>query len=109
VPLPAEVWLETRMRADLRWIGGDPSQRYRARIEATREFSVLEHIVVPYANAEAFYDTRYSAWTRSLYNAGVEVTLGPHFRYEIYVSRLNDRLPAQESVSALGLVAKWYY
>lgn len=109
-PLPAEVWVEARLRADLRWIGGDPSQRYRLRVEATRAFTVREHIVVPYANAEAFYDTRHSGWARSLYNAGVEVTLGPHFRYEIYLSRQNDRLPAPpESLNALGLVLKWYY
>ena len=38
-PLPAEVWLEAGVRADLRWIGGDYSTRYRFRVEATREFT----------------------------------------------------------------------
>jgi hypothetical protein len=108
-PLPAEVWLEARARADLRWIDGDYSQRYRFRVEATREFTVLEHTVVPYANAEGFYDTRYDGWARALYQAGVEVTVDEHFRFEVYLARQADRLPKKEDLNALGLVAKWYY
>ena len=46
-PLPAEVWLEGRVRADLRWIGGDYSTRYPFRVEATREFTLFNHTVVP--------------------------------------------------------------
>ena len=62
--LPAEIFLELRTRADLRWIGGDYSTRYRLRLEATREFTVISNSVVPYLNCEAFYDTRYSGWAR---------------------------------------------
>jgi hypothetical protein len=45
-PLPAAVWVEGRARADLRWIGGEYSTRYRWRLEATREFVVFNHSVV---------------------------------------------------------------
>jgi hypothetical protein len=48
VPLPGGVWLENRARVDLRWIGGEYSTRYRLRVEATREFSVAGHAIVPY-------------------------------------------------------------
>ena len=44
-----------------------------------------------------------------LYQPGVEITLDPHFRLELYLARQNDRLPKRESLNALGLVAKWYY
>ena len=108
-PLPSEVWLEARARADLRWIGDDYSTRYRFRLEATREFAVLEHTVVPYANVEWFYDTRYDSWARTLYQAGTEITVNKHFRYEIYLARQNDRRPSEETLDALGLVAKWYF
>jgi hypothetical protein len=108
-PLPAEVWLEGRVRTDLRWIGGDYSTRYRFRGEATREFTVLNHTVVPYFNVEWFYDTRYDGWARTLYQLGTEVTLNPHFRYEIYVARQTDRLPSASNTNAFGVVAKWYY
>jgi hypothetical protein len=107
--LPAEVWLEARARADLRWIRGDYSTRYRLRMEVNREFTVLEHAVLPYFNAEAMYDTRYAGWARALYQWGAEVTVGPHFRYEIIVASQIDRLPVRVSVGALAVVAKWYY
>jgi hypothetical protein len=108
-PLPANVWLEARVRTDLRWIGGDYSTRYRFRVEATREFTVLNHTVVPYFNAEWFYDTRYDGWARVLYQVGPEITVNEHFRYEIYLARQVDRLPDEETLNALGFVAKWYY
>lgn len=107
--LPAELWLEARARTDLRWIAGDYSARYRFRLEATREFTVLAHTVMPYLNAEAFYDTRYDQWARTLYQAGTEITVDKHFRYELFLARQNDRQPRQQSLNALGLVAKWYY
>jgi len=108
-PLPADVWLEARLRTDLRWIGGDYSKRYRARIEANREFTVATHAVVPYVNLEWFYDTRYDGWSRTLLQGGVEVTLNEHFRYEVYLGRQNDQLPRDDDLNALGLVAKWYF
>jgi hypothetical protein len=108
LPLPAEVWLESRVRADLRWIGGDYSTRYRGRLEATREFTVLDHTVVPYLNAEAFYDSRYSGWSRALYQAGTEVTVNKGFRFEVNVSRQVDFLPEHSALNAVSLVLKWY-
>jgi len=107
--LPAEVGLEGRVRVDLRWIDGDLSSRERFRLEANREFTVLEHSVVFYMQAEAFYDTRYHGWSRMLYQPGVEITLDPRFRVELYVARQTDRLPKQLSLVAYGIVAKWYY
>ncbi len=108
-PLPDEVLLEARARTDLRWIGDAYSTRCRLRLEVSREFTWIEHIVVPYANAEAFYDTRYNGWSRSLYQAGSEVTLSKEFRYELYLARQIDRLPQSGSVNALGVGAKWYF
>lgn len=107
--LPGEVWIEGRARVDLRWISGDFSSRERLRLEASREFTVLEHSVVPYVQVEAFYDTRYHAWARTLYQPGVEVALDPRFRIELYVARQVDRRPTPQSLDALGIVAKWYY
>jgi len=107
--LPARVWLESRLRADLRWIDGDRSERYRIRLEATRELLVLDHVVVPYLNAEVMYDTRYDGWARALAQAGAELTLTEHFRLEVYLLRQTDLLPASASLNALGVVAKLFY
>ena len=107
--LPAEVWLEGRLRSDLRWIGGDFSSRQRFRLEVNREFTIEAHSVTPYLQVEAFYDTRYHGLSRMLYQPGVEIAFDPRFRLELYVARQDDRLPKRESLNALGLVAKWYY
>jgi hypothetical protein len=107
--LPAAVWLEGRARADLRWIDGSYSTRYRLRIEASREFNAFELAVVPYARGEWLYDTRYDAHSRTLYESGVEVTLTQHFRVEAYLAWQYDYRPQEDSLRALGMVAKWYY
>jgi hypothetical protein len=109
VPLPAAVWLETRTRADFRWIGGEYSNRYRFRLDLSREFAVRDRPVVPYCNFEWFYDTRYDDWARTLLTLGAEVTMTDHFRYEVYVARQADRVPEEKDLNALGIVLKWYY
>jgi hypothetical protein len=109
VPLPAAVWLEMRTRADLRWIGDEYSTRYRFRLDATRELSVLDHTVVPYFNYEWIYDTHYDDWARTLWTLGAEVTANEHFRYEIYFARQADLRPERTGLDALGVVFKWYY
>ena len=107
--LPAGVVFEGRARADLRWIGGDYSTRYRLRIEVNREFSVRDRAVTPYFQAETFYDTRYDGWARQLYQVGAEVQVTEHFRVEPYLARQLDDLPADSGLYAVGLVARWYY
>jgi len=108
-PLPEDTTVEARVRADLRWLGGDYSTRYRFRAEVNREFTVAGYTVVPYANIEWFYDTRYHGWSRTLVQAGPEITVSKTFRYEVYLAWQSDRLPKHETLGALGVVAKWYY
>jgi len=109
VPLPRGVWLESRARVDLRWIGGEYSTRYRLRVEATREFAVAGHAIVPYVNVEWFYDTRYDGWARTLWTAGPEVTVNEHFRFELFLAQQTDRLPGVSRLNAFGVVAKGYF
>jgi hypothetical protein len=108
-PLPVDIWLEARARADLRWIGEDYSTRYRLRLEATREFTVFKHSAVPYLNCEVFYDTRYSGWSRLLIMAGSEFTLCKHFRFELFLAPQIDYLPSRTNLLAFGLVTKFYF
>jgi Protein of unknown function (DUF2490) len=109
IPLPATIWLETRTRADFRWIGDEYSNRYRFRLDMSREFTVRDRSLVPYFNFEWFYDTRYNDWSRTLATLGVEVTATDHFRYELYLARQIDRLPEEQTLDALGVVLKWYF
>lgn len=107
-PLPAAIWLETRTRADFRWIGDEYSNRYRFRLDFSRELAFRDRPLVPYLNFEWFYDTRYDDWARTLATLGVEVTTTDNFRYEIYLARQVDRLPEPRNLAALGVVLKWY-
>ena len=109
VPLPAALWLETRARSDFRWLGDEQSNRYRIRVDATREFTVLDHTVVPHFNYEWIYDTRYDDWARTLWTLGAEVSQSDHFRYELYFARQVDSVPEDKKLNAIGVAFKWYY
>jgi hypothetical protein len=109
VELPARLWLEGRTRADLRWIDGDYSTRYRFRLEVSHEFTILGHAVTPYCNVEWFYDTRYSGWARTHYQTGPEITVNGHFRVEVYYARQVNHFPSSSTLNALGVFLKWFY
>jgi hypothetical protein len=107
--LPEAVVFEGRARADLRWIDGDYSTRYRLRGELNRDFNVAGTVVTPFLQAEAFYDTRYHGWARKLYQAGAEISVTPRFRLEPSLARQVDVLPAYSGLWAFAFVARWYY
>jgi len=106
--LPYAVWLINRTRVDFRDIDGADSQRYRFRLGVEREFIVSGVTLVPYAQAEIFYDTRYDRWNRQLYQAGVEIELSNSWRLEPYLARQNDSVSASGNANRLGLVLKFF-
>jgi len=108
VPLPNEVWLVNRGRVDLRDIQGESSQRYRYRLGIEREFIASGVAIVPYAQAEAFYDTRFNTWNRQLYQFEAEIELTKQWRIEPYYARQNDTRPSTAHVDRVGLVLKYY-
>ena len=109
VHLPGAILFEARPRADLRWIEGSYSTRYRLRFEVNRDFTVLDRVVTPYFQAEYFYDTRYDGWSRDLYQMGAEIGVTGHFRVEPSVVRQLDKLPSPSGLYAVSFVARWYY
>jgi hypothetical protein len=106
VPLPAELWLEARTRADFRWIGDEYSNRCRFRLDLSRELTIFDHTVAPYGNFEWFYDIRYDDWARTQATLGAEVTVSGGFRYEFHLARQADRVPEVRDLNALGVVAE---
>jgi hypothetical protein len=107
--LPWEFWLVNRARVDFRDIDGDRSQRYRLRVGIEREFTVCRVVMVPYLQAETFYDTRFDTFNRQLYQAGVEIELNKRWRIEPYIARQNDSRSASGNVNRVGLVLKSYF
>ena len=107
--LPGKIWLVNRARVDFRDTDGESSQRYRLRLGFEREFTVCGVVMVPYAQAEIFHDTRFDSWNRQLYQAGVEIELTKHWRIEPYVARQNDSRSASGNANRFGLVLKSYF
>jgi hypothetical protein len=107
--LPAGVFFEARLRADLRWIDGEYSERYRFRIELNRDFNLRHRVITPYLQAEWFDDTRYDGTSRELYQLGAEIGINQHFRVEPSIARQLDYLPNSSGLYALAFVARWYY
>ena len=107
--LPLDVWLANRIRVELRDANDKRSNRYRYRLAAEKEFATESGSpFVPYAQAEWFYDTRFSAWSRQRYQTGVEVALNKTWRIEPYYAYDKDTEPSRASVNRLGLVLKYY-
>jgi hypothetical protein len=108
--LAGDVWLANRLRLDLRDIGGSHSSRYRYRIGVEKEFATASGLpIVPYLHAEWFYDTRYDAWSRVVYQGGSEIELDKRWRIEPYYAFQRDTRPNSQNVNRLGLILKYYH
>lgn len=102
------VALFSRLRWDLRDRGGERSSLYRVRLGIERPFDLLGRAAVPYANAEAIYDTRYSEWKQQRYQFGMELSLTEKWRMEPYLEIRDDRRAEPSRVYALGLTFKYF-
>ena len=82
--------MSERNRADLRYIDGEFSWRYRNRLSAERTFSLRSFHFAPYLRAEVFYDSRFEKWPRTALTAGSTFPIGKHFDLEWYYEHQND-------------------
>ena len=73
-----------RFRVDFRWLGEDPtySYRFRYRIMLEKDYQAGSSSIVPYANAELYWDSRYSATSRVRLVGGATIAWGARFAYE---------------------------
>ena len=62
-PIKGGILVSHRLRTDLRWLGDDHefSSRLRYRLQVEKEFTAGRWSIVPYANGEAYYDSRYGS------------------------------------------------
>ena len=108
-PLGAGLEYVGRVRWDLRDVNGEHSNRYRLRLQIERVLKAEGRALIPFVNAEAFYDTRYDAWTRERYQLGVEIELNAKCRLEPSYYRQNDDRSEPARINALGLVLKYFH
>jgi hypothetical protein len=107
--LPFDVLVALRGRVDFRWLDTGYAWRPRVRLWIEREGPVGPVVLIPYVAAETFYDSRYDAWSRTYYQAGIAVPVSKRVVPEVYYGRQIDREPADKTVNALGVVVTLYY
>jgi hypothetical protein len=106
---PKKVVFALRNEMDWRWIEDVYSWRYRIRLEADRDFRMHKVKLSPYANAEAFYDSRYDAWSQTRYELGLAVPATSWLVPKIYYAvQLTDQ-PTDSRINALGIMAIFYF
>ena len=85
------------------------SNRYRLRLQVEKSLSYEGRAVVPFVNAEAYYDTRYDAWIRERYQLGAEIGLHPNWRIEPALAYQSDSRATPARIVALGLTLKYFH
>jgi hypothetical protein len=108
-PLVGAVWLYNRERVDLRNLNGAWSQYGRVKFGFEREFILAGVLLVPYLEAETFYDTRYAAWSRQVYKVGSDIELSPSWRLEPYYEWQVDHVPSSFRMGTVGLMFKFFH
>jgi hypothetical protein len=109
-PFPHDIWLVNRFRTDLRWRESGFSARLRERLRIESEIFVAEDMrVVPYAQAEFFYNTQYDAWSTQRYQGGVEFQLTRHWAVEPYYARQEDQRSNPPHMNRIGLTLTSYW
>jgi hypothetical protein len=108
-PATQGITLTGRLKWDLRDIDGAYSNRYRVRAGLEREFDAGGHALVPYAQAEISYDTRYDAWNQQRYEAGIEIAMNSRWRLEPYFARQDNSRADPPHVNAVGLTLKYFH
>ena len=99
-----------RNRADLRFIEGDFSWRYRNRITVERTVSILSYHFSPYVRAEAYFDSNNDKWSRTSETAGLTYPIKKHMEVDVYFEHQNDTSKSpNRQINALGLALNFYF
>jgi hypothetical protein len=107
-PLPADMVLTVRNRADLRWIEGQFSWRYRPRFMLERSVTLSGVPVTPYARGELFYDSRFQLWNQNGYCLGATLSVHQYLDIEPFYEHRNNSLSDPAHINAFGLTLSFY-
>lgn len=107
--LPFSFALSDRNRADLRWIGGISSWRYRNRLTAERSFAAAGLTATPFARVEWFHDSRYAQWNRTAYGGGVRLPFDGRAELEAYFERDRDVRASPRYLDTVGFTVSLFF
>jgi hypothetical protein len=109
LPLTAKLVLTDRNRADLDWSDGSFTWRYRNMLSLERTVVISSYHLIPYANAEIYYESQYSKVSTTELYAGSLVPMGKHFQLNAYYEHQNNTGKHPNSqVHGLGLTLNIY-
>jgi hypothetical protein len=110
-PIKRGVLLSNRLRADLRWLGEAPefSYRLRYRLMVEREIVAGGVSIVPYANVEPYYDSRYEVVNRVRLIGGATVSWSSRFALEGDITYQHDTRSSVTNLYALNVILHLYF
>jgi hypothetical protein len=111
IPIKGGILLSHRIRTDFRWVGEDPqySYRIRYRMMVEKEFTSGRSSIVPYVNAEPYWDSRYSAFSRVRLIGGTTLSWGPRFAFEGNLTYQYDTHYNSTNLYALNLILHVFF
>ena len=110
-PLKGNVMISHRFRTDLRWLGEEKvfSYRFRYRFMVEKEYNEGKSSIVPYANVELFWDSRYSTINRVRAIGGGTISWGPRFAYEGNITYQYDAYYDTPNLYALNIILHIFF
>jgi Protein of unknown function (DUF2490) len=109
-PLKSGFLVSDRNRADLRFINGEFSWRYRNRLTVERTVSLWSYHFSPYIRGEVYYDSNYQKFSRTAGIVGAAFPIRRHTEIETYYEHQNDTGQSpNRQVNALGLALNLYF
>ena len=111
VPMKGGILVSHRIRTDLRFLGEaeDFSWRFRYRLMTEKDVTALGTSLVPYASAEAYYDSRVSAINRIRAIGGVTVSLISQLAVEANLTYQFDPRSSASNLAALNTILHVYF
>jgi Protein of unknown function (DUF2490) len=111
IPLKGNILMSHRFRTDFRWVGQVPefSYRFRYRIMVEKEFAAANSSIVPFINAEPFWDSRYSTFNRIRIIGGTTVSWGPRIALEGNFTYQYDSRSSIQNVYAINIILHVFF
>jgi hypothetical protein len=111
IPIGKWFMVSQRLRPELRWLGEDKnfSYRFRYRLMIEKELTSGNCSMVPYINAEPYWDSRYSAFTRLRVICGTSLSWGPRFAFEGNLTYQRDNHYDTSNLYAINIILHVYF
>jgi hypothetical protein len=109
IPIKGRILLSHRIRTDLRWVGEDPQFSYRFRYRMMIEMELKKFSIVPYINAEPYWDSRYLEFNRIRLVGGATIPLSPRFAFEGNITYQYDSRYDAPNMYALNLILHLFF